>query len=86
MTVNYTMTIVDTGNIGDGMWIVTVVQDGSGSRSITSSSVSGGTVLTESGAALSFSSGIDDEDTMLIFKEGTKYRLKVLALDWEVWT
>jgi len=80
------MTIVDTGNIGDGMWIITVVQDGSGSRAITSSSVSGGTVLTEGGVALSFSSNPDDEDTMLIFKEGTKYRLKVLALDWEVWT
>lgn len=80
------MTIVDTGNIGDGQWRITVLQDDTGGRSITSATVSGGTVRTEGGTAPTFSSGIGDEDTMIIIKEGTKYSIQVAATDWQTWT
>ena len=79
------MTIVDTGNIGDGEWRVTITQDGSGGRAIASATVSGGTVRTESGAALTLSAGADDIDTIIILKEGTVYSIKVLSLDWLTW-
>jgi hypothetical protein len=80
------MTIVDTGNIGDGEWRITVKQDTTGGRSITSASVSGGTVRTESGAAPTFSSGVSAEDTMIIIKEGTTYSIQVIATNWQTWT
>lgn len=79
------LTIVDTGNIGDGEWRITVTQDGVGGRAIASAAVAGGTIVTEGGAAPVFSAGIGDVDTLIIQKEGTVYRLKVVALDWLTW-
>jgi len=86
LTGDCAMTIVDTGNIGDGQWTVTCTQGGVGSFAITSATVSGGTVKVEGGDDPTFSTAVGAVDTMVVKKEGTVYYIQVAASDWQTWT
>jgi len=80
------LTIVDTGNVGDGTWRITCTQNTGGSFGITSATVLGGTVLTAGGDALTFTAAADSVDLLVIVKEGTKYYLQLSAKDLQEWT
>jgi len=85
MTADAAMTIVDTGNIGDGKWTVTISQDGTGGFSITSATVSGGTVTSPGGSNLALTAAASSVDTIEIIKEGSIYYVRVSELDYQTW-
>ncbi len=80
------LTIVDTGNIGDGTWRLICEQNTGGSFGITSASVSGGTILTPDGSSLTFSTTAGAKDILMIVKEGTEYTLAFGAKNLSEWT
>ena len=80
------LTIVDTGNVSDGTWRITCTQHTGGSFGITSATVSGGTVKTAGGTALTFTAAAGSVDLMVIVKEGTNYYLQLSAKDMKAWT
>ncbi len=78
---------VDASNVGPGRYMLRVIQDGSGSRAITSGAISGGTVYTpDNGTAPSFSSGSTDVDLMWCYYDGTNVYLGIAAADLAAWT
>ncbi len=85
-TASIALTIVDTGNIGDGTWRITCTQDTGGSFAITSATVSGGTVKTAAGDDLTFSTAAGSVDLLVIVKEGSTYYLQLSAKDMQTWT
>jgi hypothetical protein len=86
MTGDAAMTIVDTGDIGDGNWSLEVIQDGTGGNAITSASVSGGTVRTAGGTAPSLSTAANAVDTFVIQKRGTVYTVSIAEKGLATWS
>jgi hypothetical protein len=86
MTGNAALTIVDTGNIGDGNWSLEVIQNGTGGYSIVSGTVSGGTVRTAGGTDPVCSAGANAVDTFIIQKRGTIYTVSVGEKGLATWT
>ena len=72
----------DATGVGVGTYKLRVVQDGSGSRTIDSAVISGGTVYTPDGTSgVTLSSGADDIDFVWVYYDGTDIYMGVGALD-----
>jgi len=70
----------------DGNWILFVHQDVTAGRAITSASISGGSVYTSGGSALSFTDSNGAIDIVVVIKRGANIYLQNSASDLQVWT
>jgi hypothetical protein len=82
---NCALTIVDTGNIGDGNWSLEVIQNSTGGYNITSGTVSGGTVRTAGGTDPACTAAANGVDTFIIQKRGTVYTVSIAEKDLKTW-